>query len=139
VSKVAPWLTVDGDPYPAVVDGRIKWIVDGYTTLNNYPYAQQTQLGDATQDSLAGVARQQNASINYIRNSVKATVDAFDGTVSLYEQEKDPVLEAWKNVFPGIVKPSSEISPELREHFRYPEDIFKVQRELLARYHVQSP
>ncbi|WP_020662281.1 UPF0182 family protein [Amycolatopsis benzoatilytica] len=140
VSKVAPWLTLDGDPYPAVVNGRILWIVDGYTTLNNYPYAQQTQLGEATNDSLNGVAKQANNSINYIRNSVKATVDAFDGTVTLYSiDDNEPVLKAWENVFPGMVKPSSDISPELRSHFRYPEDLFKVQRELLARYHVESP
>ncbi|RZQ59288.1 UPF0182 family protein [Amycolatopsis suaedae] len=140
VSKVAPWLTVDGDPYPAVVGGKVVWIVDGYTTMNNYPYAQQTQLGDATQDSLSGVARQANSSINYIRNSVKATVDAFNGTVTLYSiDDNEPVLNAWKNVFPGMVKPSSEISQELREHFRYPEDMFKVQRELLTKYHVEKP
>ncbi|RJQ89300.1 UPF0182 family protein [Amycolatopsis panacis] len=140
VSKVAPWLTLDGDPYPAVVNGRIQWIVDGYTTLNNYPYAQQTQLGEATNDSLNGVAKQANNSINYIRNSVKATVDAYDGSVSLYSvDDNEPVLKAWEKVFPGLVKPSSEISPELRSHFRYPEDLFKIQRELLARYHVDSP
>jgi uncharacterized membrane protein (UPF0182 family) len=140
VSKIAPWLTLDGDPYPAVVDGKIQWIVDGYTTLNNFPYAQQTQLGAATNDSLNGVARQANSSINYIRNSVKATVDAFDGTVSLYSiDDKEPVLNAWEKVFPGLVKPSSEISPDLRSHFRYPEDLFKIQRELLSRYHVNNP
>ncbi|GAA3545060.1 UPF0182 family protein [Amycolatopsis ultiminotia] len=140
VSKVAPWLTLDGDPYPAVVNGRIQWIVDGYTTLNNYPYSQQTQLGEATNDSLSGVTKQANNSINYIRNSVKATVDAFDGTVNLYSiDDNEPVLKAWENVFPGLVKPSSAISPELRSHFRYPEDLFKIQRELIARYHVDSP
>jgi uncharacterized membrane protein (UPF0182 family) len=140
VSKVAPWLTVDGDPYPAVVDGRIQWIMDGYTTINNYPYAQQTQLGQATNDSLTGVAKQANSSINYIRNSVKATVDAFNGTVTLYSiDDKEPVLNAWEKVFPGLVKPSSAISPDLRAHFRYPEDLFKVQRELLAKYHVGDP
>lgn len=140
VGKVAPWLQLDGDPYPAVIDGKIKWIVDGYTTLNNYPYAQQTNLGDATRDSLSGVAPQENNPINYMRNSVKATVDAYSGKVDLYAtDDKEPVLKAWKNVFPGLVKPSSEISPELREHFRYPEAMFKVQRELLSRYHVQNP
>jgi uncharacterized membrane protein (UPF0182 family) len=138
VSKVAPWLTVDGDPYPAVVDGRIQWIVDGYTTLENFPYAQRTPLGEATSDSLTGVARQENRDISYIRNSVKATVDAFDGTVTLYAiDEKDPVLKAWENVFPGTVK-HGDIPESLREHFRYPEDLFKVQRELLAQYHVSS-
>lgn len=138
VSKVAPWLVLDGDPYPAVVDGRIKWIVDGYTTLENYPYAQRTVLGEATADTLSGVARQDNRTISYIRNSVKATVDAFDGSVSLYAiDEKDPVLKAWEQVFPGTVK-HGEIADSLREHFRYPEDLFKVQRELLANYHVDN-
>ncbi|WP_158886408.1 UPF0182 family protein [Amycolatopsis anabasis] len=140
VRNIAPWLQVDGDPYPAVIDGKIQWIVDGYTTIDNYPYAQKTGFGAATQDSLSGVARQANNSINYIRNSVKATVDAFTGQVNLYSiDDKEPVLKAWENVFPGIVKPSSEISPKLREHFRYPEDMFKVQRELLSKYHVQNP
>jgi uncharacterized protein len=138
VSKVAPWLTVDGDPYPAVIDGRIQWIVDGYTTLENFPYAQRTPLGEATSDTLTGVARQENRDISYIRNSVKATVDAFDGTVTLYSiDDKDPVLKAWESVFPGTVK-HGEIPQSLREHFRYPEDLFKVQRELLTQYHVSS-
>jgi uncharacterized protein len=141
IGMVAPWLTVDGDPYPAVVDGKIVWIVDGYTTLENYPYAQRTQLGQATSDSLAGgVARQENRTISYIRNSVKATVDAYDGTVNLYAiDEADPVLKTWMNVFPGTVKAKSEISDSLKEHFRYPEDLFKVQRELLSKYHVSDP
>lgn len=140
VEKVAPWLTMDGDPYPAVVDGRVKWILDGYTTLQNYPYAQRTVLGETTADSLSGVARLPDEEISYIRNSVKATVDAYDGTVTLYAiDEQDPVLKTWMKVFPGTVKPGSEISPELRAHFRYPEDFFKVQREMLARYHVDNP
>ncbi|MFC4856790.1 UPF0182 family protein [Actinophytocola glycyrrhizae] len=138
VSKVAPWLTVDGDPYPAVVDGRITWIVDGYTTLDNFPYAQRTPLGEVTNDSLTGVARQEDRDISYIRNSVKATVDAFDGTVTLHAiDDKDPVLKAWESVFPGTVK-HGEIPEALEKHFRYPEDLFKVQRELLAQYHVEN-
>ncbi len=140
LQKVAPWLTVDGDPYPAVIDGRIQWILDGYTTLDNYPYAQRTVLGAATADSLSGVSRLPNDEISYIRNSVKATVDAYDGTVSLYAMDdSDPVLKTWMNVFPGTVQPSSAIGAELREHFRYPQDLFKVQREMLARYHVDNP
>jgi uncharacterized protein len=140
VTKAAPWLTVDTDPYPAVVNGRITWIVDGYTTLDNYPYAQSTSLGQVTTDSLAGVPRQQDRKIGYIRNSVKATVDAYDGTVTLYGiDEQDPVLKAWSSVFPGTVKPNSAVPAELRAHFRYPEDLFKVQRDLLARYHVKTP
>lgn len=140
VEKAAPWLTADGDPYPAVVDGRIKWIVDGYTTLENYPYAQQTVLGEATQDTLSGVQRLPDEEVSYIRNSVKATVDAYDGTVTLYQVDQhDPVLQAWMNVFPGTVEPASEVSDSLRQHFRYPEDLFKVQRQMLARYHVDDP
>ncbi|MEB3365935.1 UPF0182 family protein [Saccharopolyspora mangrovi] len=140
VQKVAPWLKLDGDPYPAVVDGRIKWIVDGYTTLNNYPYSKTTELGEATNDTLTGVERQPNQQINYIRNSVKATVDAYDGTVDLYAtDENDPVLKTWEGVFPGVIKPASAVTPELREHFRYPEDMFKVQRKLLTEYHVDNP
>ena len=140
VEAVAPWLTIDGDPYPAVVDGRIKWIVDAYTTTDNYPYSSHTTLGDTTADSLTdgqrSVIAQQNQ-VNYIRNSVKATVDAYSGDVTLYEWDtEDPVLKTWKKVFPGTVKPKSAISDALMDHLRYPQDLFKVQRELLQRYHV---
>ncbi|MBW0114864.1 UPF0182 family protein [Pseudonocardia abyssalis] len=143
VELVAPWLTVDGDPYPSVVDGRITWIVDGYTSLDNYPYAERTQLGEATADTLAGgpgVRPELNREVSYLRNSVKATVDAYDGTVTLYAfDESDPVLQTWMKTFPDTVQPSSAISPSLREHVRYPEDLFKVQRDLLTSYHVDNP
>jgi hypothetical protein len=145
VTEVAPWLTVDGDPYPAVVtdsDGanRIAWIVDGYTTLDDYPYAQKMQLGQATNDSLTGVAKQPDTQINYIRNSVKAVVDAYTGKVTLYSvDDSDPVLKAWEQVFPGVVQPSSAIPQQLRDHFRYPEDLFNIQRQLLTTYHVTNP
>lgn len=141
VNKVAPWLTVDGDPYPAVVDGRVVWIVDGYTTSNSYPYSQRRSLETATSDSLTGDGRAQAIlpadQVNYIRNSVKAVVDAYDGTVKLYQWDaKDPVLKTWMKVFPGVVKPKSAISEGLLEHLRYPVDLFKVQRDVLQRYHV---
>lgn len=140
VREVAPWLTADGDPYPVVVKGRIKWVIDAYTTLEKYPYAQQSVLGDVTHDTLPGVERQPDRKISYIRNSVKATVDAYDGNVSLYAvDEQDPVLKAWRSVFPGVVKANSEVDEELREHFRYPEDLFKVQRKILTAYHVSQP
>jgi len=143
VQKVAPFLTVDSDPYPSVINGRIVWIVDGYTTLNNYPYSQQEQLGDVTANSLSTnnrTARQANNSINYIRNSVKATVDAYDGTVNLYAwDESDPVLKTWSKVFPNLVQPKSAIPKEVLDHIRYPEDLFEVQRALLATYHVDNP
>ncbi|MFI1736402.1 UPF0182 family protein [Streptomyces sioyaensis] len=143
VESVAPWLTIDGDAYPAVIDGRIKWIVDAYTTSNGYPYASRTTLGDSTADSLTdgqrAVVAQQNQ-VNYIRNSVKATVDAYDGSVKLYQwDEKDPVLKTWMKSFPGTVEKKSAISPSLREHLRYPQDLFKVQRQLLTTYHVTDP
>ncbi|HEX5119738.1 MAG TPA: UPF0182 family protein [Pseudonocardiaceae bacterium] len=145
VEQVAPWLTADGDPYPAVVtdsDGRnrIAWIVDAYTTLDDYPYSQKMQLGEATNDSLTGVAKQPDNQISYIRNSVKAVVDAYSGKVTLYSvDDTDPVLKAWEDVFPGVVQPSSAIPAQLRAHFRYPEDLFKVQRSLLTQYHVNNP
>ncbi|WP_411703279.1 UPF0182 family protein [Corynebacterium sp. LaCa142] len=143
VEKVAPWLTTDSATYPAVIDGHLKWIVDGYTTLDSLPYSQRASLSDATQDALnpdGTTQRLVNDQVGYIRNSVKATVDAYDGSVDLYEfDQEDPVLKAWEGVFPDVVKSESEISDELRDHFRYPEDMFKVQRDLLARYHVDDP
>ncbi len=142
VQKVAPFLTVDGDPYPAVVDGKVQWILDCYTTASTYPYAQKIDLHAATSDSLTGdgTAPQDRRDINYIRNSVKATVDAYTGKVSLYAFDgSDPVLKAWNSVYGNIVKPSSQIPPALAEHFRYPEDLFKVQRDMLTRFHITDP
>ena len=143
VAKVAPYLTLDGRVYPAVVDGRVKWIVDGYTTSDAYPYSQMTELGSATQDSttvtsstVKGLGTQK---ANYIRNSVKATVDAYDGSVDLYVWDNtDPVIKAWEKIFPGQYHQLSEVSGDLMSHLRYPESLFKVQRELLAKYHVTS-
>lgn len=142
VEAVAPWLTTDSTVYPAIVNKRMVWIVDGYTTLDNYPYSELTSLSSATADSNEVAVNRMlpDKQVSYIRNSVKATVDAYDGTVTLYEQdEHDPVLQAWMKVFPDTVKPKSAISKELAEHLRYPEDLFKVQRMLLAKYHVNDP
>ena len=143
VAKVAPWLTLDGDPYPAIVDGRIQWIIDGYTTSASYPYSQTTTLSTATTDALTAnsgaVTAQANRNVNYIRNSVKATVDAYDGTVTLYQwDEKDPVLKTWMKAFPGTVTPKSKMSAQLLDHVRYPEDLFRVQRDVLSSYHVKT-
>jgi len=143
VAKVAPWLTLDGDPYPAIVDGKVQWIIDGFTTSAGYPYAQTTSLSTATTDALTvnstSITAQSNKSVNYIRNSVKATVDAYDGTVVLYQwDEKDPVLKTWMKAFPNTVTPKSKMSAQLLEHIRYPEDLFRVQREVLGSYHVQT-
>jgi uncharacterized membrane protein (UPF0182 family) len=134
---------MDGDPYPAVVNGRVTWILDGYTTSATFPYSQQVDLRSATSDTTSdrGTVLQAKQNINYIRNSVKATVDAYDGTVTLYAfDDNDPVLKAWNKAFGGnIIKPKSAISPELAAHFRYPEDLFKVQRDLLSKFHVSDP
>ncbi len=145
VEKVAPFLKVDGDPYPIVdqATGHIVWMVDGYTTLSNYPYSERHSLSDLTSDSLTSsdkTAGQPNSQINYIRNSVKATVDAYDGTVHLYQWDtKDPVLKAWMKIFPGLVSKNSAMPKSIREHVRYPEDLFSVQRSLLEQYHVSNP
>ncbi|MFC5922180.1 UPF0182 family protein [Micromonospora vulcania] len=143
VEKVAPFLTLDGDPYPAVVDGRVQWIVDGYTTAATYPYAERVNLREETTDELTGRGTFQLAreNVNYIRNSVKATVDAYDGTVKLYEfDDTDPVLKAWNKAFGGdLVLPKKDIPAELAEHLRYPADMFKVQRNLLTKFHVTNP
>ena len=142
VEKAAPFLQVDGDPYPAVVDGRVTWILDGYTTSDSYPYSLQMQLGEAAADALTGTGTTAlpDQTFNYIRNSVKATVDAYDGTVTLYQWDtQDPVLKTFMKAFPGVVKPKSDISTDLESHVRYPEDLFKVQRDVLTRYHVDDP
>jgi uncharacterized membrane protein (UPF0182 family) len=140
VEKVAPWLTIDSDAYPAVVNGRILWIVDGYTTTNRYPQAESDSFEKMIDDSLqtnTDLRTLPTDDINYMRNAVKATVDAYDGTVTLYAwDEEDPILQAWRSAFPDTVKDKSEISPELMQHLRYPEDLFKVQRYQLAKYHV---
>ena len=144
VEKVAPWLTLDGDPYPAIVAGKILWIVDGYTTTNGYPYATRSTLDDVTTDSRSTTATAlvtPVSRVNYIRNSVKATVDAYDGKVTLYQwDDEGPGPE---DVDEGLPRHGQglhrTISDELRAHFKYPEDLFKVQRELLANYHVTKP
>lgn len=139
VQAAAPWLTVDSNVYPAIVEGRLVWIVDGYTTSNTYPNAQRINLDAATDprratDTGLGLS---GTSINYMRNSVKAVVDAYDGTVDLYAWDtSDPLLQTWDKAFPGLVKDREEISPQLLDHLRYPEDLFQVQREVLARYHM---
>ncbi|CAN5265965.1 hypothetical protein BH11ACT2_BH11ACT2_09270 [soil metagenome] len=140
VQKVAPYLTLDKDPYPAVVDGRIVWLVDGYTTTASYPYSKTEQLSNAIADTYTPTPTFAIDDINYIRNSVKATVDAYDGKVTLYSwDDKDPVLKTWEKIYPSTVKPQSEMSAQLLKHVRYPADLFKVQRAILGSYHVTDP
>ena len=143
VQKVAPWLTVDSDALPAVVDGKIVWILDGYTTSDKYALSEKKSLQEMTSDAInprSAYATLPTDQINYMRNAVKATVDAYDGTVTLYEWDtEDPILKVWEKVFPGVVKTKSDIPDAMLQHMRYPEDLFKVQREMLASYHVLDP
>lgn len=140
VQKVAPYLTLDTDPYPAVVDGKIVWIVDGYTTSDQYPYSKVEQLSNAIADTYTPTPLFAVDDINYIRNSVKATVDAYTGEVTLYAwDDSDPILKTWQKIFPTTIQPMSAMSPELMSHVRYPSDLFKVQRAILGTYHVTDP
>lgn len=139
VQKVAPYLEIDSDPYPSVVDGRVVWIVDGYTTSDSYPYSKNVSLSEAIADSSTPTPTLAIDEINYIRNSVKATVDAYDGSVTLYAWDKtDPVLKTWQKVYPSTLKSISEMSGDLMSHVRYPTDLFKVQRDLLGVYHIDD-
>ena len=140
VQKVAPYLTLDSDTYPAIVDGRTVWIVDGYTTGTNYPYSQTEQLSTAIADTYRPLPEFAVDDINYIRNSVKATVDAYDGSVKLYAWDpNDPMLKTWEKIFPSTVLPMSDMSAQLTAHVRYPSDLFKVQRAILGSFHVTDP
>ncbi|MFB4352972.1 UPF0182 family protein [Microbacterium sp. LS_15] len=139
VQKVAPYLELDSDPYPSVVDGRIVWIIDGYTTSSSYPYSTNVSLSEAIADSNLPSPSLAIDEINYIRNSVKATVDAYDGSVTLYAwDDQDPVLQTWQKIYPSTLKPVSEMSGDLMSHVRYPTDLFKVQRDILGIYHINT-
>ena len=139
IAEVAPFLTIDSEIYPAVVDGRVKWIVGGYTTTTNFPYSNLEAFNLSILDSSSETFNRQTGQINYIKNSVKATVDAYDGKVDLYQwNETDPILQAWMKVFPDTIQPKSAISGELMSHIRYPSDLFKMQRSVLGRYHVSE-
>jgi len=143
VAKVAPFLTLDGNTYPVVVNGQIYWVVDAYTTSDSYPYSQRISLQQASSNSYSpgGSALGAGDQVNYIRNSVKAVVNAYTGAVTLYRWGgNDPVLDTWMKAFPGVIKPRSAIPRGLLPHLRYPPVLFEVQREILAQYHVtQAP
>ena len=131
VSTVAPFLSLEGDPYPVAVDGRVKWVVDAYTTSDRYPYAQNADLSQLTATS--GL----NFPFNYIRNSVKATVDAYDGSVALYVSDpSDPIVQAWESAFPDLFSPMDAMPGDLRSHLRYPEDLFRVQTAHYSKYRL---
>ena len=129
VTKIAPFLHLDADPYPVAVDGTVKWVVDAFTTTARYPYAQKANTDNLTPGS--GL----NHNFNYVRNSVKAVVDAYSGEITLYVIDPtDPIVRAWSKAFPGLFTPADQVSDGLRSHFRYPEDLFRVQTNLYGRY-----
>ncbi|MBA3584017.1 MAG: UPF0182 family protein [Gemmatimonadetes bacterium] len=126
--RIAPFLIYDGDPYSVLLDGRLLWIQDAYTSSARYPYSEPVE-------AFGGRRR-----INYIRNSVKAVVDAYHGDVTFYAWEpEDPILQAYGAVFPSLFRPAADMPTGLREHLRYPEDLFLIQAEVLRTYHMQDP
>ena len=123
---IAPFLEYDSDPYPVIYEGKVYWIIDAYTTAENYPYSESysgTNFND----------------INYIRNSVKVVIDSYEGSVDFYVMEDEPVVDTYSNIFPELFKPFSEMPPGLQEHIRYPKDFFRVQMDLYQNYHMTSP
>ena len=136
VRKAAPFLQYDHDPYPIILNGRIVWVQDAYTVTSRYPYSQRAvgtgQLHDGS--DLRGMA------FNYIRNSVKVTTDAYDGTMKFYVTDpKDPIIRAYQRAFPALFTSASVMPSELRDHLRYPEDLFSVQTNMYGRYHISDP
>lgn len=136
VRRAAPFLSLDHDPYPAVVDGRVVWILDAYTSTAMYPYAQHFSPDEIIQSGETGLLR---GDINYVRNSVKVVVDAFEGTLDFYVVDAtDPLIQAWQKVFPDLFT-AGEPPDELRSHFRYPEDLFELQSDVYLTYHMTEP
>jgi uncharacterized membrane protein (UPF0182 family) len=126
VTKLAPFLRFDTDPYPVVVNGRTVWVFDAYTTSSKYPYSQYV-------DGIGGITGR----VNYVRNSVKATIDAYNGNIEFYVVDRtDPIVKAWRQAFPGLFSDFSEMPDALKDHLRYPEDLFRLQSEVYAKYHV---
>ena len=133
VRLLAPFLDFDADPYPVVVDGKLLWVIDGYTTTDQFPYAQRAVTGQLPEGSDLGHR------FNYVRNSVKAVVDAYDGTVTFYVVDPtDPLIRAYQKAFPELFTDQSQMTETLRAHLRYPEDLFRVQTTMWARYHIED-
>jgi hypothetical protein len=133
VNKAAPFLSLDSDPYPVLVNGQIDWVQDAYTTTADYPYAQ-----GADTSALSGGSGL-NETFNYVRNSVKVLINAYTGKMTFYVMDpKDPIIETYRKAFPGMFTSASKMSPALRAHLRYPEDIFTVQATMYGRYHITN-
>lgn len=131
--ETMPFLTFDHDPYLAVTEKGYVWIMDAYTTSDSYPYSQAVNLPEVTAELLP------QQEVNYIRNSVKVVVDAYDGTVRYYADLDEPILQAWNRAFTGVFTSIDEAPDEIRAHFRYPENLFQIQAFQYANYHVQDP
>mgnify|MGYP001818575614 CR=1 FL=1 len=132
VQKLAPFLDYDGDPYPVVVDGGVQWVIDAYTSTSRYPYGQR--IGNVQLSNRTGLS----SNSNYIRNSVKAVVDAYTGEVTFYVvDDEDPIVRAWRSAFPDLFTDLEDMPTDLAEHLRYPEDLFRVQTELYSKYQVE--
>ncbi len=131
--KAAPFLTFDADPYAVLVDGHIDWVLDGYTTTGEYPYSQNANTFQVPGGSnLPG-------SYNYVRNSVKLVIDAYSGKMTFYAVGHDPILESYEDAFPHMFTPISQMNSTLRNHLRYPEDMFSIQAAVYGLYHITSP
>jgi hypothetical protein len=138
VPRAAPFLRFDGDPYAAIVDGKLVWIWDAYTTTDQYPYSQEIDLGDVVTPGSGTLSLAGNA--NYVRNSVKVVVDAYDGTMTFYVADpSDPIIRVWERTFPVLFRPIADASADLLGHFRYPENLLQVQAAQYANYHVTDP
>ncbi len=133
VVRVAPFLRFDSDPYPVVVAGGVKWVMDAYTVSNRYPYAQRAEVGRLPFNS--GIRGQ----YNYIRNSVKVVIDAYDGEMTFYVvDDEDPLIKTYAKAFPKLFTPGASIPKEISDHFRHPEDLFRIQSDLFGRYHTKD-
>ena len=133
VSKAAPFLSLDADPYPVLLNGQIDWVQDAYTTTANYPYSQDANTGALSAGS--GL----NQTFNYVRNSVKVLINAYTGKMTFYVMDpNDPIIRTYEKAFPGMFTPASKMSAELKAHLRYPEDIFTVQATMYGRYHITN-
>ncbi len=133
VAKAAPFLSLDADPYPVLLNGRIDWVQDAYTTTDNYPYAQNADTSSLPESS--GL----NQNLNYVRNSVKVLIDAYSGKMTFYVMNPhDPIIQTYEKAFKGMFTPASEMSPALRAHLRYPEDIFTLQATTFGKYHITT-
>ncbi len=140
VAKIAPFLTFDRDPYAVVADGKIYWIADAYTISDRYPYSQPLLLNGSPRSPGVAGSPSTPLRVNYIRNSVKAVIDAYDGSVSFYLADtEDPIIRTYAKIFPKTFRPLSEMPKSLASHLRYPEDIFTLQTAIYATYHMDDP